>query len=87
MKLLSIYDVKELIKEGKKTALVLKWKSEERTFGYWPVNLLQAFYELAQKKVEAGEFVTIEQAMEHLEKSAYICTEEDYNTSQEHLHD
>jgi hypothetical protein len=77
--------VKDIIRKGERKALVLKWKDSEETCGYWPSDLLKKFNELAQMNVESGEFETIEQALEHLGKTAIICTEEDYNLSQERL--
>jgi hypothetical protein len=85
MNLLTISDVRKMVSSGEKTALVLKWEGCTDTCSYWPAELLQELEQQAQKKVSDGEFDTLDEAMQHIEKIAYICTEIDFNNEQEQI--
>lgn len=85
MNLLSIADVKELVSSGEKTALVLKWEGADETCSYWPGDLLKELEQQAEKKVFDGEFSSLDEAMQHIERIAYICSESDYNAEQERI--
>lgn len=85
MNLLSIADVKEMVSSGEKTALVLKWQGADETCSYWPGDLLKELEQQAEKKVFDGEFSSLDEAMQHIERIAYICSESDYNSEQERI--
>jgi hypothetical protein len=77
------FNFAEVEEMDRSTLLVLHWEgSDAEPTVYTPVCLIVEVEEQAQKKVDDGEYGTLDEAMAYLDSIAYICTKEDYDEEQ-----